>query len=159
MKLKLFSLAILALAFVGFSAFSPPPIYMKLGDIKGEVVEKDHKNWIILESCQMDGGKLFVHKQLDKSSPLLARAHESGQKFPQAIIDISNEPGLQVLRVVMTDVLVSSYSVSSAGGSSDLPMESLSLNFAKARFVLTDNGVRKNLNEQQAKEYIQKLQD
>lgn len=102
---------------------------------------------------------MFVHKQMDKSSPLLARAHESGQKFPQAVLDVSNEPGLQVLRVVLTDVLVSSYSASSAGGTSDLPMESLSLNFAKARFVLTDNGVRKNLNEKQAMEYLQKLQD
>jgi type VI secretion system secreted protein Hcp len=126
--------------------------YLKLGDIKGEATDRDHKEWIIIESFshalhQTDGGAtgatrrrasatvedIVVSKSLDKSSPKLAETVANGKILPSAELhfvshegDGSSEP---YLVYVLTNVLVTSYSVS--GGADDRPTEQVSFNFEK----------------------------
>ena len=82
------------------------PAYMKLGDIKGECSDTDHKEWILLESMSspifrsipsgaMDQqrtkgdttlGDIVVSRQLDKSSTKLQEACATGTFYKEVEI-------------------------------------------------------------------------
>jgi len=115
--------------------------FMKLGDIKGEATDNEHKDWIIIESmsspllrahsqtdsagqCQLalpergdtTLGDVVVVKELDKSSPKIQQASCEGEAFviPEVTIDLvaSKNRGRQpYLRYKLTNVIVTSYSV------------------------------------------------
>ncbi|WDE06755.1 type VI secretion system tube protein Hcp [Thalassomonas viridans] len=116
--------------------------YLKLGDIEGESVDREHKDWIIIESmssplfraqastdssgqCQLELsgrdepglGDVVIVRELDKSSVKLQEASCGGTAahFDEAVIDLvsSKRRGRQpYLRYKLTNVIVTSYSIS-----------------------------------------------
>jgi type VI secretion system secreted protein Hcp len=122
-----FGVCAAAAAHAAFNAF------LNFGDIKGESTDKDHKDWISVESFTWGlphAGtaatraaaatrpalrSLTITKRLDKSSPLLSAACASGRHFNRVTL----EQGY--VRYELRDVVISSVK---AG-----PTETLTLNF------------------------------
>jgi len=63
---------------------------------------------------------IVITKRKGAASPVLTKACASGQHFPRAILEVGGR------QYVLTDVVLSSYSISSGG---DRPTESFSLSF------------------------------
>ena len=153
---------------LGVVTLSNAAAFMKLGDIKGEATDNEHKDWIIIESmssplfrahADVDAtgqcsvalrsrgdttlGDVVVVRELDKSSTKLQEAACGGGAgsigYGEVIIDVvssvrnKQEP---YLRYILTNVLVTSYSVAPGPNSAGetVPMESISLNFEELRF-------------------------
>jgi type VI secretion system secreted protein Hcp len=130
--------------FEGFGA-----AYMKLGDIKGEATDSDHKDWIIIDSFSWGlsqtgstttgGGTgkvsmqdLSFTKKVDKSSPLLMLRCAKGERLPEGLVSYTKqtERGPVVfLKLRFSDLLISGYKFH--GNSDALPTDQLSLNFTK----------------------------
>lgn len=126
------------------------PIYMKLGDIKGESTDSGHKDWILVESMSApifrsipEGAKdqqrtkghttlgdVVVVRQLDKSSTKLQEACANGTFFKEVEIHFcttvknKQEP---YLKYKLSDVIVSSYSFHGNESGSPLPSEQITL--------------------------------
>jgi type VI secretion system secreted protein Hcp len=137
-------------------------IYMKFGDVNGDVTTEGYKNWIELNSFQFGvsrgvssgaGGatressapsisEIVVSKYLDSSSPKLYQDSLAGAFDTKVQIKMTSTTKTKVetfLAYELTDCGVSSYSQSSGG---DAPVESLSLNFVK--IVLTPTPLDKS---------------
>ena len=133
------------------------PIYMEYdsGAIQGDVTEKNHTNWIEINSCQFGVGRgiasatgnttdreqsnpsvseIVVTKNLDAGSADLFKESLKGLgKTVKIEFCVSTqEQGMQpYLTLTLTNNLISGYSISSGG---DRPTESLSLNFTKIEY-------------------------
>jgi len=127
-------------------------IFLKYGEIKGETTQLTHKEWIEVNSFQFGVGRgissgvgggskreasapsvseVTISKTFDISSPLLLKDAVGGKAVTAKIeITQTDDSGKHVAfqKFILTNTLISSYSVSSAG---DRPGESLSLNFTK----------------------------
>jgi type VI secretion system secreted protein Hcp len=122
-------------------------VFLKIGDIKGESKDSKHEgeidvlswSWGVSQSGSMSlgggggAGKAnfsdlnFMHA-LDKASPVLMKACAMGDHFPDATL-VSRKAGKgqqDYLIVKMKEVFVTNVSPS---GSSEHPMESVSLTF------------------------------
>ncbi len=136
------------------------PVYIKYGDIKGDVSAEGHKGtdgWVEVSSFQFGVGRgissptggaadreasapsvseITISKPMDVSSYRWLEEALWGEG--QAVtIDFckTDKDKLEVYaQYVLTDCMVSGYSVSSGG---DRPSESLSLSFTKFEFVFT----------------------
>ncbi len=129
------------------------PIYMKFGDVKGDVTEATHKDWIRIDSCQYGIGRgisapvgtgqareaslpsiseVTVTKLLDVATPLLLQKSLSDSTGVDVelswITTGSDQTTKEYQNLKLTKCLISGYSQSSGG---DKPMESWSLNFIK----------------------------
>jgi type VI secretion system secreted protein Hcp len=127
--------------------------YVNFGDIKGEVTEKDHKDWVQVQSVTFDvtqpvspGGRttaggatanaaefspVTIEKLIDKSSPKLFEAIVKGTHLAEVTIDYTRASGdsaIKYLEIKLKDVLVSGVSHRAATGS-DFPMEMISLTY------------------------------
>ncbi|HEX6250909.1 MAG TPA: type VI secretion system tube protein Hcp [Gemmatimonadaceae bacterium] len=115
--------------------------YLKLGDIKGESRDDNHKNEIEVLSWSFGTsrtgvqvpppagpGTLTITKAVDKSSPQLLQASTSGRKFDQMTITLPPRPGERARTVTLRDVVIASVQRSDSG---DVPTESISFNFTK----------------------------
>jgi len=126
--------------------------FMKLGDIKGEATDAEHKDWIIIESVsapatpatsgQATGKRqhkpFVITKAVDRASPMLQEASTSGKHFPTVVIEIaaSDEGRATYLRYKLENVVISSYSTGgSAGGG--VPMEEIAFNYEKIKISST----------------------
>lgn len=135
------------------------PIFIKLGDIKGEVTAQGFKEQIALDSVQVGAGvavgsattkggtrtasaasisELTVTKTLDNATPLIFQQLATGKSIGKpVIVTFTKASGKDdggndpYLIITMEDVFISGQSLSSGG---DLPSESLSLNFTKIKF-------------------------
>jgi type VI secretion system secreted protein Hcp len=124
-------------------------VFLKLGDIKGESKDSAHAgeidvlswSWGVSQTGSMSAGGgggagkanfndlSFMHS-LDKSSPVLMKACATGEHIKDGVL-VSRKAGKgqqEYLIVKMTDILVTSVQPS---GSSEHPMESVSMQFAK----------------------------
>ena len=124
-------------------------VFLKLGDIKGESKDSKHEgevdvlswSWGVSQSGSVSfgggggAGKAsfqdlnFMHG-LDKASPNLMKACALGEHIKEATL-VSRKAGKgqqEYLIIKMTDILVTSVQPS---GSSEHPMESVSMQFAK----------------------------
>lgn len=134
------------------------PAYMKLGDIKGEAEDTDHKEWIIIESMSSpiyrtipEGavaqqrtkgsttlGDIVVVRQLDKSSTKLQEACANGTFFKEVEIHLcttvknKQEP---YLKYKLADAIVTSYSVHGNASGSPLPSEQITMGYTQADWV------------------------
>lgn len=126
--------------------------FLKIDGVEAETTDDKNKGAIEVESYSwgetqtgtagkgggQGAGKVqpqdfhFV-KKLDKSSPLLFIACATGQAFKSAILTARKAGGGQqeYYKVTMEDVLVSSYQTGGSSGSSVVPTDQISLNFAK----------------------------
>jgi type VI secretion system secreted protein Hcp len=132
-------------------------IYMKFGDVNGDVTTEGYKSWIELNSLQFGvsravssgaGGatressspsisEIVVSKYHDSSSPKLYQDSLAGAFDTKVQIKMTTTTKNKVetfLTYELTDCGVSSYSHSSGG---DAPVESLSLNYTKIMMTPT----------------------
>lgn len=127
-------------------------IHLKIGDIKGESTDDKHKDEIDVEtwawgasnpgSTPPGGGGgtgrvtfsdlSFMHR-MDKASPNLWKACATGQRIRDATLTSAKQgKGPQDFLIIkMSDVLITSVSVSEANGAGAVPMEQVSMKFGK----------------------------
>lgn len=126
-------------------------IYMKYGDIKGDVTHDKHKEWLQVDSFQFGVGRAImtrvgsaanreasqasvsevtVTKMMDASGPKFFLEACVGARGKDVKLDFvtTGDPGETYLTLTLSDALVSGYSLSSGG---DRPAESISINFTK----------------------------
>ena len=79
---------------------------------------------------------LHFTASVSKASPLLALASATGQHISKAVLHVrkSGDNPQEYYTITLTDVLVSSYQAGGNEGSSALPVDQFSLNFAKIVF-------------------------
>ena len=113
--------------------------FLKIDGIDGESQDDKHKDWIEVLSFSWGtspGGSKHhdfqIVKSMDKASPLLAMASCDGKSPGQAMF-VARKAGRneqEYLKIKLTDIVISSYNTT--GSSDDKPLETVSLNFAKA---------------------------
>jgi type VI protein secretion system component Hcp len=124
---RLFFAAAMLVAASSFAAFDA---YLQLGDIKGESTDKDHKDWIQVESfsqgppqrgaaltgrsstmraARIATNEMTITKRIDVATPKLAAACSLGQHFPKVTL------ATPYMTYEMRDVVVSSARVGGAG--------------------------------------------
>jgi type VI secretion system secreted protein Hcp len=131
-------------------------LFIKFDGIDGECNDKDHKNWSDLLSFSWGLRKagagttgqtrrrgvvtvedVVVTKELDKASPKLAEGVCLGKIIPKVEIHDTTTYGdgnrAVFLKYELKSVMVSSHSVSAAGGGDAVPTESVSLNFSEIK--------------------------
>ena len=134
------------------------PAYMKLGDIKGEATDADHKEWILIESMSSpmfrsvpEGAKdqqrtkgettlgdIVCVRQLDKSTTKLQEACANGTFFKEVEIHFcttvknKQEP---YLTYKLSDVIVSSFSFHGNSSGNPLPSEEVTMGYTKAEWT------------------------
>lgn len=134
------------------------PAFMKLGDIKGEASDQDHKDWILIESMsssifrsvpsgakdqqrtkgETTLGDIVCVRQLDKSSTKLQEACANGTFYKEVEVHFCTtvknrqEP---YLTYKLSDVVVSSYSCHANSSGNPLPSEEITLGFTKAEWT------------------------
>ena len=136
--------------------------YLKFDGIEGESLDKDHKGWINILSFgqaihQPGGGStgtarrrgdvilddISVAKLMDKSSPKIAESVCLGKVFPKVEIELTasyTDAGrVTYYRYELKNVLVTSYNVSGAAQSDEVPTEDFSLNFEEIKVTYTEN--------------------
>ncbi len=126
------------------------PVYMKLGDIKGESQAHGFQEWFDIFAFSMGAsnssasgggggsGKVIVHdinltKPSGAGSPALFLACCKGEHFGEALLTVTRaSDGEPFMQYRFENVLVSSHQTSGDGGS--IPTESISLNFEKITY-------------------------
>jgi type VI secretion system secreted protein Hcp len=129
--------------------------FLKIEGVQGESTDDKHKNEIDVESWSWGetnagsssagggggAGKVsmqdfnFVMK-MNKATPKLMLACASGEHIKKAelVCRKAGKEQQEYLKIVLSDVLVSSYQTGGSAGSSVVPMDQISLNFAKIEF-------------------------
>lgn len=136
---------------------------MKLGDIQGQATDKDHKNWILMESLsspihrsippgakdnqrsQGDTtlGDVIVVRHVDKSSTKMQEACASGKFFDSVEIHLCTQIGDKAdpyMKYKLTNAVLTSYSFHGNASGDPLPSEEVSLNYEKAEWTYTAFG-------------------
>ena len=129
--------------------------FLKIDSIPGESEDDKHKGEIQLESWSLGAtqsrsfamgggggaGKVqmqdfhFVAK-LDKAGPKLLLACATGEHLPKSVL-VCRKAGTdqqEYMKITLSDCLVSSYHTSGSGGSDIVPLEEVSINFAKIEY-------------------------
>jgi len=132
--------------------------YMKLGDIKGDVSNPDHKGWIEIQSYQApilrsiasgarnqgrtqgetSLGDIIVVKLLDRSSTKIQEACAKGDFQKEVLLHLTTDvQGKEepYLKYKLENVIISSYGFHGNASGSPLPTEDLSLNYTKATWT------------------------
>ena len=128
--------------------------FLKLGTLKGESVVKGFEDQIQLLSWgwgmtqsgtthtasgggagKVDVSDLQISKHVDAASPMLALACCKGTHYDSATLTMRKAGGtaLEYVTITLTDLIVTSYSVSEGGGG-DLLTDTFTLNFAKYKY-------------------------
>lgn len=128
--------------------------FLKLGTLKGESVVKGFEDqiqvlgwsWGLTQTgtthAATGGGAgkvnvqdLHFTKTVDASSPGLALACAKGTHYDSATLTMRKAGGtaLEYLTITLTDLIVTSYSVSEGGGS-DVVQDAFALNFSKFKY-------------------------
>lgn len=134
------------------------PAFMKLGDIKGEATDQDHKDWVIIESLsapiyrsvpegakdqqrtkgETSLGDVNVVRQLDKSSTKLQEACANGTFFKEVEVHMcttvknKQEP---YLKYKLKDVIITSYSMHARSSGDPLPTEQLTFGYTEVEWT------------------------
>lgn len=136
-------------------------IYIKYEGIDGEATHETHKKWLDVGSLQWGVGRAIstpsgstanreasepsvsevtISKMMDASSPKFFVESVTGAVGKKVEIHLvtTGSPGVTYAEYVLTDALVSAYSMSSGG---DRPSESISISFTKMeyKFIPYDN--------------------
>ena len=129
--------------------------FLKLDGIEGESADSKHKGEIDIQSFSWGAtqsgtfaggggggaGKVAMQDfhfvmQVNKASPKLMLACANGEHIPKAVM-ICRKAGKEqqeYMKWTFTDVLVSSYQTGGSGQSDIVPMDQISLNYAKVEF-------------------------
>ena len=127
-------------------------IYAKFDGIDGESTDTGHKDWIDVismshsiispdDASRKSGDvameELTLVKELDKSTPLLAKSASTGLLLPAVqFVALTNNPdGTQsYLKYELENVMITNYSLG-GNSSGQLPTESISLNYEKIKIT------------------------
>ena len=156
MKLPKFLLTcIMLFLFAGISTAQKG--YLKMGDIKGESTDREHKDWIIIESfnqamekgqtmtgatrrrSSVDFKDIVFSKMLDKSSPKLMEACAKGMVIPDVEMDMVGADGKTFYKVILNKVSISGVRSESNCNPKCEVREEVSLNFSKITWEYTDS--------------------
>jgi len=129
--------------------------FLKLDGIDGESADSKHKGEIDIQSFSWGAtqsgtfaggggggaGKVAMQDfhfvmQVNKASPKLMLACANGEHIPKAVM-ICRKAGKEqqeYMKWTFSDVLVSSYQTGGSGQSDIVPMDQISLNYAKVEF-------------------------
>lgn len=129
-------------------------MFLKLDGIKGESKDDKHKDEIDVESftfgvsqtgtSSFGGGAgagkasfqdIAIIKRADKSSPILMQKCATGEHIAHALLTVRKAGGTQqeYYKIKLSDLIVSSFQ-NNGNENHDVPLESLSINFAKIEF-------------------------
>lgn len=134
-------------------------MFIKIGDIKGESIDKDAKHkdtidvlawsWGLSQSGSFHGGSgggagkvnvqdISFTKYVDSATTALVVAACKGTHITQAVLTVrkSGDKPLEYIKITLDKVLVSSISTGGSGGEDRLT-ENVSLNFAKFKLEYT----------------------
>lgn len=143
-----------------FATNCPAPVFMKLGDIKGEATAPGHREWIDVLTLTNPfnaasprgnpSSSLVLTKPVDKASPKLFQYCASGTAVPEARLEWTDNTGsdTRFLEIRLHDVLVSSYSNLAQGDGSVVPTESLTLNYEKVTWTYTKRHLHSQLPQE-----------
>ena len=128
--------------------------FLKLGTLKGESVVKGFEDQIQILSWgwgmtqtgtthsasgggagKVDVSDLQISKNVDAASPMLALACCKGTHYDSATLTMRKAGGtaLEYVTITLTDLIVTSYSVSEGGGG-DVLTDTFTLNFGKYKY-------------------------
>lgn len=133
------------------------PAFLKLGDIKGQATDADHKDWIILQSLsgaiyrsipenardqqRTQGstvlGDVVIVRELDISSTKLQEACANGTFFSEVQIDLCSTIGNKqepYLQYKLKNVIVTSYSFHGTASGDPLPTEEVTLGYSEVEW-------------------------
>ena len=134
-------------------------MFLKLDGIKGESRDAKHKDEIDIESFSWGesqfasagssggGGAGKVSMQdfhfvmrISKASPQLFLHCANGEHIKEGLITLrkAGKEQLEYLKYTFTDVMITSFQTGGAAGGLDVPMDSISLNFAKIEIEYTE---------------------
>ena len=126
--------------------------FLKIQEAKGESTDSKHKGEIEIESWSFGATQTGAHSsgggggagkvalqdfhfvmKVSHASPKLFQFCANGKHMKEALLVARKAGGKQeeYLKIKLTDVLVSSYQTGGSGGSNILPVDQVSLNFAK----------------------------
>jgi len=129
--------------------------FLKIEGIEGESQDSKHKGEIDLQSWSWGAsqtgsfsagsgggaGKVSVQDfnfamNVNKASPKLLQACATGEHIKSAVLTCrkAGKEQQEFLKIKFSDVLISSFQTGGSEGSEALPMESISLNFAKIEY-------------------------
>jgi type VI secretion system secreted protein Hcp len=129
--------------------------FLKIDGIDGESSDAKHKGEIELESWSWSeyqtgahaagggGGAGKVHFQdihftstVSKASPLLFLACATGEHYKKAVLTCrkAGKEQQEYLKIILTDILVSSFQLGGSAGGGLLPVDHATLNIAKFEF-------------------------
>lgn len=134
--------------------------FLKLGDIKGEATDKEHKDWVIIESMSApifrsipEGardqqrsrgdtslGDVVIVRELDKSSVKLQESCANGTFFNKAQLVLTSQVGdaqKPYLKYELENVIVTSYGFHGNASGDPLPTEEITLNCTKVTWTYT----------------------
>jgi type VI secretion system secreted protein Hcp len=130
--------------------------FLKLDGIKGESADDKHKGEIDIASfswgvaqtgVQATGGgggagkvsfqDIQIIKKTDSSSPLLMLNCASGAHIKEGNFVVRKAGGTQLeyLKIKLTDILISGFKDHGSISGDEIPMESITLNFAKVEYA------------------------
>jgi type VI secretion system secreted protein Hcp len=126
--------------------------FLKLTGIDGEAQDKKHKNSIDVQTWswseqqqglsnlgggsgagKVSGGDFHFTMKVNKASPKLFLACANGEHIKDGLLTArkAGKEQLEFLKIKLTDLLVSSYQTGGSGHSDIVPIDQVSLNFAK----------------------------
>jgi type VI secretion system secreted protein Hcp len=139
--------------------------FLKIGDIKGQAEDAEHKDWIELLSVGQllrrpmtsgSGGQasrqqsavecppVQVTKQLDKSTPKLAEAVCDGKTFPEVEVHLCTSEGASgrkpYYKIKMKNVKVTDHSLNASAQAGMGDTESMALNYTEIEWTYTSFG-------------------
>lgn len=141
--------------------------FLALDGVPGESVDAQFPNQIEIESWSwgvtgapvvVGGGgtgkatfqDIHFSKHIDKSSPVLMLACASGRHYPTATISVRKAGGDKpqvYLKITLSDVLVSSYSIGGSSASAEAPTEQISFTYGKIKVEYTPQSTDGSLGQ------------
>ncbi len=138
----------------------PSDIYAKFGNLEGEAQEQNHDGWCEVVSFKqgqlrplegtgptrlrgpVEFDEVTLVKTLDKASPKLAEAVCTGMAYPTVLIHVTASYGgsgpVKYYAYEFKDATVTSYSISGAGQSEEIPTEEVTFDFKEIKVTYTE---------------------
>jgi type VI secretion system secreted protein Hcp len=134
------------------------PVFVKLGDIKGESTQEAHQGWMVVLAWRLAGessgnghgcgtqppGQLVVTKFVDSTTPEIYRMFAECAGLREVILEApidpdptSSEPGERVMRARFGGARIIRVEVGAPSGD-DVPTEHITLTYDKVEFEIVE---------------------
>ncbi|HVE40881.1 MAG TPA: type VI secretion system tube protein Hcp [Planctomycetota bacterium] len=126
--------------------------YLKLEGIAGDCSDSAHRGWMTVDSFSHSlvgpheqGARTSVsdvafNRQVDRATPLLARATAEGRHFKEAVLELWTNGGSKFMELRLTNVRISNYAVAGTPQHDvRTPFENFMLSFEKIEWLYFPN--------------------